>query len=66
MKSHEHWHDQGDNIYEMPPIWKVFYTIHYDYMSYYVNRGVEVKHSSLSFDYQSLMYTINRRELTQR
>ena len=41
---------------------EVFYTNHYEYMSYYVNRGVEVKHSSPSSDYWSLMYTINRHE----
>ena len=29
-------------------------------MSYYVNRGVEVEHSSPSSDYQSLMYIVNR------
>ena len=44
----------------MPPIWKVFYTNHYKYMSYYANRGVEVEHSSSSSDYRSLMYTVNR------
>ena len=38
----------------------------YEYMSYYVNRGVKVKHSSPSSDYQSLMYIINRREITHR
>ena len=27
LTSHEHRHDQGGSIYEMPPIWKVFYTI---------------------------------------
>ena len=48
----------------MPPIWKVFYTNRYDYMSYYVNRGVEVEHSSPLSDYRSLMYTVNRREIT--
>ena len=31
---------------EMPLVWKVFYTNRYEYMSYYVNRGVKVKHSS--------------------
>ena len=33
-------------------------------MSYYVNKGVEVEHSSPLSDYRSLMYTINRREIT--
>ena len=66
LKSHEQWHDQGGSIYEMPPIWKVFNTIRYEYMSYYVNKGVEVKHSSPSSDYRSLMYTVNRREITHR
>ena len=42
----------------MPPIWKVFYINRYEYMSYYVNKGVEVEHSSQSSDYQPLMYTI--------
>ena len=46
LKSHEQWNDQGGSIYEMPPIWKVLYTIRYEYMSYYVNRDVEVEHSS--------------------
>ena len=50
----------------MPPIWKVFYTNHYEYMSYYANRGVEVEHSSPSSDYRSLMYTINRCEITHQ
>ena len=58
LKSHEHWHDQGGSTYEMSPLWKVFYTILYEYMSYYVNRGVKVEHSSPSFDYQSLMYAL--------
>ena len=66
LKSHEHWHNQGGSISEIPPIWKVFYTIRYEYMSYYVNRCVEVEHSSLSSDYQSLMYTVNRREITHQ
>ena len=52
LKSHEHWHDQGGSIYEMPPILKVFYTIRYEYMSYYVNRGVKVEHSIPSSDYR--------------
>ena len=43
----------------MPPIWKVLYTNRYEYMSYYVNKGVEVEHSSPSYDYRSLMYTDN-------
>ena len=43
LKSHEHWHDQGGSIYKMPPVWKVFYTNRYKYMSYYTNRGVEVE-----------------------
>ena len=34
VKTHEYWHDQGGSIYEMPPIWKVFYTILYEHMSY--------------------------------
>ena len=38
----------------------------YEYMSYYVNRGVEVKHSSPLSDYWSLMYTVNRHEITHR
>ena len=66
MTSHEHWHYEGGSIYEMPPIWKVFDTIRYDYMSYYVNRGVEVKHSSPLSNYRSLMYTINIHEITHR
>ena len=33
-------------------------------MSYYVNKGVEVEHSSPSSDYRSLMYTVNRRDIT--
>ena len=45
---------------------KVFYTNLYEYMSYYVNRGVEVKHSSPLSDYRSLMYTVNRREITHQ
>ena len=64
LKSHEHLHDQGGSILEMPSIWKVFYTICYKYMSYYVNRGVEVEHSSPSSDYWLLMYTVNRHEIT--
>ena len=44
----------------MPPIYKVFYTKCYEYKSYYVNRGVEVEHSSPSPDFRSLMYTVNR------
>ena len=36
----------------------------YEYMSYYVNRGVEVEHSSPSSDYWSLMYTVNKRKIT--
>ena len=47
----------------MPPIWKVFYTNCYEYMSYYVNRGVEVEHSSPSSDYRSLMYTVIRHKI---
>ena len=66
LKSHEHWHDKGGSILEMPPIWKVFYTNRCKYMSYYVNRGVEVEHSSPLSDYESLMYTVNRREITHR
>ena len=58
LKSHEHWNDKKGSIYEMPPVWKVFYTNHYKYMSYYMNRGAEVKHSSPSSDYWSLMYTL--------
>ena len=45
---------------------EVFYTHHYKYMSYYANRGVEVEHSSPSSDYRSLMYTVNRREITHQ
>ena len=66
LKSHEHWNDQGGNIYEMPPIWKVFYINHYEYVSYYVNRGVEVEHNSPSSDYWPLIYTVNRREITHQ
>ena len=33
-------------------------------MSYYVNIGVEVEHSSPSSDYQSLMYIVNKCEIT--
>ena len=62
MISHEHWHDQGGSIYEIPPIWKVFYTTCYEYMSYYVNRGVEVEHSRPSYDYRSLMYAVTDNE----
>ena len=65
-KYHDHWHNQGGSIYEIPLIWKVFYIIHYEHISYYVNRGVEVEHSSPSSDYQSLMYTVNRHEITHR
>ena len=36
------------------------YTNHYEYMSYYANRGVEVEHSSPSSDYWSLMYTVKQ------
>ena len=50
----------------MPPISEVFYTNHYKYMSYHVNKGVEVKHDIPSSDYQSLMYTINIREINHR
>ena len=39
----------------MPPILKVFYTNCYKYMSYYVNKGVEVENSSPSSNYRSLM-----------
>ena len=66
MKSHEYWNDQGGNIYGIPPSWKVFYSNPYEYMSYYVNRCVKVKHSSPSSDYLSLMYTVNKREITHR
>ena len=66
LKSRIHWHDQGGHIYEMPPIYKVFYTHRYEYMSYYVNRGVEVEHSSPSSDYRSLMYTVNRHKINHR
>ena len=38
----------------------------YEYMFYYVNRSVEVEHSSPSSDYQSLMYTVNIRKITHR
>ena len=44
----------------MPPILKIFYTKFYKYMSYYVNRGVEVDYSSPLSYYRSLMYTVNR------
>ena len=45
---------------------EILYTNRYEYMSYYVNRGVEVEHSSPSFDYRSLMYTVNRHDITHR
>ena len=43
-----------------------FYMNRYEYMSYYVSRCVEVEHSSPSYDYRSLMYIVNRREITNQ
>ena len=66
MESNEYWNDQGGSICGMPPGSKVFYENHYEYMSHHANKGVEVEHDGPSFDYQSLMYTVNRREISHR
>ena len=44
----------------------ILHTHRYKYMSYYANRGVKVEHSSPSSDYWSLMYIVNRCEITHR
>ena len=64
LKSHKYYHDQGSSIYEMPPYLEFFYTNRQWYMSHHVNRGVEVEHDETSSYYWSLMYTVNRHEIT--
>ena len=44
---------------------KIFRVIHM-YMSHYADKGVEVEHDGPSSDYQSLMYTLNIREISHR
>ena len=66
MTSHEYWHDQGGSIYEIPPSSKVFYANRYKYMSHHANKGVKVVHDGPSFDYRSLMYTVNISEISHR